>query len=99
MTGVPRRSVAVRLPVRLLTRTSRICSLQATHAELPSSARVIVGQYGPAPAQALIALAPVRSPAATATRDATIAPASFTLERIGNCIDTIRPSSAHFRPA
>jgi hypothetical protein len=42
----------------VLTRMTRDRSLQATQAEPPLSASVIVGQYGPAAAQTLIARAP-----------------------------------------
>src|SRR5919198_4942771 len=60
--GPPSRTDLILFPVLVLTRTTRDCSLHATHADEPLRASVIVGQYGPAPAQTLTARAPGRPP-------------------------------------
>ena len=66
ITGVSRRTDVTSFPVAVFTRTTRDCSLQTTHAVLPSSASVIVGQNGPAAAHAFTVFAPGTEPSAAA---------------------------------
>ena len=66
----------------MFRRTTRDCSLQATHALLPSSASVIVGQNGPAAAHAFTVLAPGTEPSAAADAVDVISAAAITAEEI-----------------
>ena len=62
ITGASRRTVRTTFPVRVFTFCTSERSLQATHAVEPLTARLIVGQYGPAAAQVLNAVEPGRRP-------------------------------------
>src|SRR5215210_3541316 len=78
---------------------TRACSLHATHADLPSRASVIVGQYGPAPAQALNTLAPGNRPSAAADAFATRIPPTINETILVLMRHSVRKCAARFRPA
>ena len=77
MTRPSSASDAVCLRRTVSMRITRARSLQATQAEVRSSATVIVGQNGPAAAQDLICVAPGRRGAAVACAGAARAAAAM----------------------
>jgi len=104
MTGVRSRSDLVVLPVVVFTRMTRDCSLHAIHAESPENASVIVGQYGPAAAQILMACAPGRPPAALALPTTTSIASTvarretLTMIIVAACAVVFATTFARFRP-